>query len=111
MCHMSIKAIKYELKINATQKQKLLCAVGCVRFVYNYMLDVQQKHYKETHRWIEYNKLDKNYLTPLKQQHEWLKQPSKWCLQFTCKKLCKNLFSFKKSGRGFPKFKKKGKGK
>lgn len=43
-------------------------------------------------------------------KRDWLREPSKWCLQFACKKLCENLFSFKKLGRGFPKFKKKGRG-
>ena len=100
--------MKYELKMNATQKHKLRRAVGCVRFVHNYMLDIQQKHYEENKKWIPYPTLDKNYLTPLKQQHDWLREPSKWCLQFACKSICENLFSFKKLGRGFPKFKRKG---
>ncbi|MCQ2087454.1 MAG: transposase [Bacilli bacterium] len=105
---MSIKAIKYELKMNATQTHKLRCAVGCVRFVHNYMLDIQQKHYEENKKWIPYPTLSKKYLTPLKQQHDWLREPSKWCLQVACKNLCENLFSFKKLGRSFPKFKRKG---
>lgn len=107
---MSIRALKYEIKLNTTQKKQLCCAVGCVRFVHNYMLDIQQKHYEVNKKWIEYPKLSKEYLTPLKKQHEWLRQPSKWALQFACKMLCENLLSFKKLGRGFPKFKKKGKG-
>lgn len=107
---MSIRALKYEIKLNTTQKKQLCCAVGCVRFVHNYMLDIQQKHYEVNKKWIKYPKLDKEYLTPLKKQCEWLRQPSKWALQFACKTLCENLFSFKKLGRGFPKFKKKGKG-
>lgn len=63
---MSIRALKYEIKLNTTQKKQLCCAVGCVRFVHNYMLDIQQKHYEVNKKWIEYPKLDKEYLTPLK---------------------------------------------
>ena len=83
-------------------------ACGCVRFVHNYMLDVQRKHYETTGKFIPYLELDREYLTPLKKQNDWLREPSKWALQYSCRSLCENLFTFKKNGRGFPKFKKKG---
>lgn len=105
---MSIRAIRYELNPTAEQKQKMRSACGCVRFVHNYMLDVQCKHYEATGKFIPYPELDREFLTPLKKQNGWLREPSKWALQYACRSLCENIFTFKKNGRGFPKFKKKG---
>ena len=86
---------------------------GCVRYVYNYMLDLCMKAYKETGKKPSRFDREKVVVT-LKHdgEHEWLKDPSHAALQAAnadLEKAYTNFFRRVKKGEkpGFPKFKSK----
>ena len=87
------------------QIEKLSKTFGCVRYIYNYFLDLKQKLYETEKKSMSFNKCSKE-LTILKQKKEWLKEVDKYSLQNSLRDLdraYKNFFS----GNGYPKFKSK----
>ena len=99
------KAYKFRFYPTKTQIKILNCTFGCVRYVYNYFLDLKQKLYKAEKKSMSYNECSKE-LTVLKKDKEWLKDVDKFSLQNSLKdldKAYKNFFS----GSGYPKFKSK----
>ncbi|MHB9341630.1 RNA-guided endonuclease InsQ/TnpB family protein, partial [Fusobacterium polymorphum] len=99
------KAYKFRFYPTKTQIKILNCTFGCVRYVYNYFLDLKQKLYKAEKKSMSYNECSKE-LTVLKKDKEWLKDVDKFSLQNSLKdldKAYKNFFS----GKGYPKFKSK----
>ena len=99
------KAYKFRFYPTKTQITILNCTFGCVRYVYNYFLDLKQKLYKAEKKSMSYNECSKE-LTVLKKDKEWLKDVDKFSLQNSLKdldKAYKNFFS----GKGYPKFKSK----
>ena len=99
------KAYKFRFYPTKTQIKILNCTFGCVRYVYNYFLDLKQKLYKAEKKSMSYSECSKE-LTVLKKDKEWLKDVDKFSLQNSLKdldKAYKNFFS----GSGYPKFKSK----
>lgn len=97
------KAYKFRVYPNNTQTQLLNNTFGCVRYVYNYFLDLKQKLYEVEKKSMTYYDCCKE-LTTLKQEKEWLKVVDKWSLQNSLRDLdiaYKNFFH----GKGYPKFK------
>jgi putative transposase len=100
---------KYRLYPTHDQEQKLLQAVGCVRFVWNYFLASEQQQYRETKKFNFLNKNSKD-LTSLKKTLPWLGEVPSTSLQQTLVHLdraLKQSFKSSKSLKGFPKFKKR----
>ena len=104
---------KYRLYPNRVQAELMAQTFGCVRYVYNYMLDLCIKAYKETgEKPSQYDR--GKILTFLKHdgEHEWLKTPPIAALQSAnadLEKAYTNFFRRVKKGEkpGFPKFKSK----
>ena len=99
------KAYKFRFYSTKIQIEKLSKTFGCVRYIYNYFLDLKQKLYETEKKSMSFNKCSKE-LTILKQKKEWLKEVDKYSLQNSLRdldKAYKNFFS----GNGCPKFKSK----
>lgn len=100
------KAYKYRIYPNKKQQELIQKTFGCARFVYNYFLDLKIKEYKENKIYLSYNDTCK-FLTQLKKELEWLKEPDKDSLQKSLKDLDMAYQKFFKEHTGFPKFKSK----
>lgn len=108
---MSIKNYTYEFRIYPTKEQEIVFAkhFGSTRFIYNYFLDIRNKHYLNTN---ETQKRTLNYfdnsreLTQLKKQkeYEWLKEINSQSLQFSLKCLETSFQRFYRKVSKFPKF-------
>ena len=71
------KAYKFRFYPTKTQIEKLNCAFGCVRYVYNHFLGLKQKLYSKEKKSMSYSQCSKA-LTALKQDKEWLKDVDKF---------------------------------
>ena len=104
---------KYRLYPNRAQAELMAQTFGCVRYVYNHLLDLCLTAYKETGK--KPSKFDRDkVITALKHdgEHEWLKDPPITALQSAnadLEKAYTNFFRRVKKGEkpGFPKFKSK----
>lgn len=99
--------IRQTFRIYPNKKQELVLKqwTGQARFVWNNMLSLNQKTYEETKKFVFAYDMS-NKLPELKKEFEWLKECPSQVLQQKCQDLGTAL-SFKKNGRGFPKFKSK----
>lgn len=88
------------------QQELIQKTFGCVRFVYNYFLDLRVNEYKNNGKSLSYNDNSK-LLTQLKKENEWLKEPDKDSLQKSLKNLDNAYQKFFKEHAGYPKFKSK----
>ena len=97
----------FKVRIYPNEEQKVLIdkTFGCTRFIYNFMLNLKQKLYKNFNITLSYNHMSK-ILTELKRYKLWLKEVDKWSLQNTLKDLDVAYQKFFNGG-GFPKFKSK----
>lgn len=77
---MANRAIIYRLYPNEKQKVQFQKTFGCVRFVYNQMLTVQEERYKNNESHL--SKFEMNYYcnNVLKIEHLWLKEVDKFAL-------------------------------
>ncbi len=94
------KAYKYRIYPDALQQKMITNTFGCVRFVYNKMLEDKIDHYKEA------GKMLKNTPAQYKKEHEFLKEVDSLALanaQLQLETAFKNFFRDKSIG--FPKFK------
>ena len=103
-----IKAYKYKLIPNQEQMETLSKYFGCVRFVYNWGLNMKIETHKESGKSINYVKLSRE-LTLLKQQKEfeWLNECSAVSLQQSLRNLDAAFSNFFKKNAKYPKFKSK----
>ena len=99
------KSFKVRIYPNKEQKVLIDKTFGCTRFIYNFMLNLKQKLYKNFNITLSYNHMSK-ILTELKRYKLWLKEVDKWSLQNTLKDLDVAYQKFFNGG-GFPKFKSK----
>ncbi|NJI82182.1 IS200/IS605 family element transposase accessory protein TnpB [Clostridioides difficile] len=108
---IQMRAFKFRIYPNQTQKEIIEKSFGCSRFVYNRMLALQKEKYEnEGESYSKYDLIKK--LPSLKKEYEWLKEVDSTSLQATIDDLdsaYKNFFrEFKKGNKqGFPKFKSK----
>ena len=77
---MANRAIIYRLYPNEKQKVQFQKTFGCVRFVYNQMLTVQEERYKNNESHL--SKFEMNFYcnNVLKIEHVWLKEVDKFAL-------------------------------
>ena len=95
-----LKAYKYRIYPNISQREYLAKTFGCTRFIYNKMLADKIEYYKETGEML------KNTPAQYKKEFEWLKEVDSLALanaQQNLEKAYKNFFRDKSVG--FPKFK------
>ena len=106
-------AYKFRIYPTTEQEDLILRTFGCVRFVYNYYLDLRIQAYRSTGKSPTRFEQDKD-LTQLKRQKEtsWLREVDKCALQNALKHLdsaYKNFYGGIKQGHrvGYPRFKSK----
>ncbi len=107
MDHYTYKFRAYPTK---EQEETLLQWIGCGRKIWNLMLDLNQKQYKENNKFVFYNQMASEIIAfKADPQYSYLKEVPSQALQQKCKQLDVALKrSFKKDGKkasGFPKFK------
>lgn len=97
----------FKIRIYPNQKQRILInkTFGCVRFLYNFMLNLKQKLYRFYNISLSYNNMSK-ILTELKRHKSWLYEVDNKPLQQCLKDLDQAYKKFF-NGAGFPNFKSK----
>lgn len=101
-----IKGIKIRLYPTKFQEELMLKHVHASRFIYNYMLDLQNKRYENSEKHLSAFDMHK-LLTPMKKQEEfvWLREVSNTTLQRSCADLSDSFIRFFKKISKHPKFK------
>ena len=101
-----IKSFKVRLFPTKKQEQLMWRHIGACRYLWNFMLDFQQKNYKQGNKHLSAFDI-MNMIKPLKGdgEHEWLKEVSNASLQTICRDLDKAFQRFFKKQSGYPKFK------
>lgn len=101
-----IKSYKIRLYPTKSQEQLMYSHIGSCRYIWNYMLDTQQKRYKNGEKYLSAFDMI-NLLKPLKNdgEHDWLYEVSNSSLCHICRDLDKAYQGFFKNTSGFPKFK------
>lgn len=104
-----LRAIKVRLYPNKTQEQALNKVLGSYRFVYNHMLALKQKEYKENKKSLGLAELSKYFHgTLLKdEQYAWLKEQNTKIMKQAIRQMLSAYDKFFKHHNGFPKFKSK----
>ena len=104
-----LRAIKVRLYPNKTQEQALNKVLGSYRFVYNHMLALKQKEYKENKKSLGLAELSKYFHgTLLKdEQYAWLKEQNTKIMKQAIRQMLSAYDNFFKHHNGFPKFKSK----
>lgn len=97
----------FKIRIYPNKEQQILInkIFGCARFIYNFMLNLKQKLYKNFNINLSYNNMSK-ILTELKRHKLWLCEVDAVSLQQSLKDL-DNAYQKFFSGNGYPKFKSK----
>lgn len=103
-----IKAYKYRLKPNKDQKTFFEKSFGCVRYVYNWSLNLRNEAYQTKGvklGWVELCK----QMTVLKKKKEtsWLNEVSNQSLQCAIRNMDVAFTKFFREKKGYPKFKSK----
>jgi putative transposase len=99
----------YRLKLYPTVEQADMLArfAGSCRWLWNYLLDLQQKKYEAEKKFIFRFEMDQ-LLPTLKVENPWLADAPSNSLQRVCRNLDQALKKCFKEGAGFPRFKKRG---
>ncbi len=107
-----IKSFIVRLYLTRIQEELAWKHVGACRFIWNYMLDYQQRLYESEKKHLPAFSMIK-LLTPLKNdgEHGWLYDVSNSSLQTICRDLDGAYQCFFKKAAGFPKFKSRKKSK
>lgn len=101
-----MKAYKVKIYPNKTQQKALDANFGCCRFVYNKMIEINQKKYHRTGKGLSGYDMQ-SYLPKLKKQYPWLKEANSQSLQIDCHNLADAYNKFFRKQAGYPNFKKK----
>ena len=101
-----IKSFKIRLYPTKQQEQLMWKHIGAVRYIWNYMLEIQQSRYNSGEKHLSAFDMI-NLLSPMKteDEHLWLKEVSNSSLCHACQDLDKAYKSFFKRVTEFPKFK------
>lgn len=99
------KGYRYRIYPNSAQRMMIARILGCVRFVYNFFLEVRQKAWADERRSITYAQTSA-MLTVLKRASEyfWLIGVDSMALQESLKDLDKAFKNFFEKCAGYPKF-------
>ena len=101
-----IKGFKVRLYPTKEQENLFWQHIGCCRFIWNWMLDMQQANYQSGGKYISAYGMIK-LLTPLKNdgEHDWLYGVSNASLQNECKDVDFAFKAFFRKQNGYPKYK------
>ena len=100
------RGYKYRILPTKEQEESLLQCGGNTRFLWNYVLKVNQDYYKETGKFKFYHELAVS-LPKLREEYTFLKESFSQSLQMTLRQFDKALKDSFKKEKGFPFFKKK----
>lgn len=102
-----LKAYKYRIYPNKTQRELIAKTFGCARFVYNTCLAYKKQKYEEEK--VSMSKIDlNNYCNRvLKNEFEWLREVDKCALTNSIYNMDSAYKKFFKEHTGYPKFKSK----
>ena len=105
---MTIRAFTVRLYPTKEQEISFIRHIGCSRVIYNYMLELQNKNYKDDNKFISRFVMMK-LLTPLKKQenYSWLNEVSNKTLQISCTDLSYAFKRFFNKISRYPKFRSK----
>jgi putative transposase len=101
-----LKAHKYRLYPDDSQKVLLAKSFGSCRWFYNYALNQTNETYQETGKGLS-RKTIINLLPSLKKEYEWLTEPPSQALQQVALDLSSAFLNFFEGRAKFPNFKKK----
>ena len=102
-----LKAYKYRIYPTKEQAALLAKSFGCVRWFYNFALNLTSETYKATGKGLSRNDII-NLLPSLKKEYEWLTEPPSQCLQQVALDLSSAFLNFFEKRAKYPNFKKKG---
>lgn len=99
----------YRYRIYPTPEQEVLMAktFGCVRFVYNWGLDLKSSLYKDGKQTIGAVALINRMASELKAEHEWLGEVNSQSLQYALRQLTTAYDNFFRGTAKYPQFKSK----
>ncbi len=100
------KAYKFRLYPTTEQQTQLAKAFGCVRWYWNYSLNLCQETYKATGKGLTRGVIQ-GLLPNLKKEHEWLTDAYSQCLQVVALNLSTAYKNFFEKRAGLPSFKSK----
>lgn len=100
--------IAYKYRFYPTEEQKTLLAqtFGCVRYVYNNILEYRHNEYYQNNNSVKYTETSKK-LTELKTEYQWLKDVSSVALQQSLRNLDSAFSNFFLGRAKYPRFKKR----
>ncbi len=101
-----IKAFKYRFYPTPQQTELLAKTFGCVRYVWNQILEWRSKEYQLNAKKINYTKTSAK-LTEIKKEHEWLNEVSSIALQQTLRNQDLAFSKFFRKETKYPNFKKR----
>lgn len=100
------KAYKFKIYPNNEQQIALAKSFGCVRWFWNYSLNLCQETYKTTGKGLT-RKVIQGLLPELKKEYTWLTDAYSQCLQVVALNLSRAYQNFFEKRSGFPQFKSK----
>ena len=100
------RGYKYKILPTKEQEESLLQCGGNTRFLWNYVLKINQDYYKKTGKFKFYHELAVS-LPKLKEEYPFLKESFSQSLQMVLRQFDKALKDSFKKEKGFPSFKKK----
>ena len=101
-----MKAFRVKIYPNKTQQKALDANFNCCRFVYNKMIEINQKKYHRTGKGLSGYDMA-SYLPKIKNQYPFLKEANAQSLQIVCHNLADAYNRFFQKKSGYPNFKKK----
>lgn len=102
-----IKAYKYRIYPNEEQKELFAKTFGCVRYVYNWGLNLKTSEYEENNRNVGITELMNRLSSELKRECEWLNEVNAQSLQSALRNLNDAYQRFFEKKACYPRFKKK----
>ena len=104
---MAHKAFKYRIYPTEEQKEFMNKSFGCVRFVYNYYLDMRKTAYEREKRTVNYSECQRD-LTNMKKENTFLQEVDSSALIYALRHLDAAYTNFfRKKAAAYPKFKSK----
>ena len=98
-----IRAIKGEIYTSKTKYQLMDKTLYACNYIYNNMLERQQKVYKRRGEHLSYYEMQ-NLLPIMKKYQTWLKEADSQALKYACRQVDTAYRKFFKHETGFPKF-------
>ena len=102
----------YTIRIYPTKNQEELLKkhIGCCRFIWNHMIEVQKTRYQNGEKYLNHFGMIK-LISSIKKEYEWLNEVSNHSLQLICKDVNIAYQRFFKKISNYPRFKSKKKSK